>query len=222
MMNYVLAIAFIYQQALEVVCAVIGLIMIRRSWPFAYRLLVFICCFIALSELISFACILLHYPSQKFFNIYVSIETITLAYILFCETTLGWSRRLLRVLLIVLPVGLVAAFTLPANGLSISNMYADTLQLLVLIIASCAVLVDILHDMSGTSLYTRPAFWFSLTMLVSSSIFLLLEAFMQYMKNHMGTRPFFMPFIVVANTIMYGGFVKCFLVLKKGATCPSK
>jgi hypothetical protein len=175
-----------------------------------------------MSELISFACILLHYPSQKFFNIYVSIETIALAYILFCETSLGWSRRLLQILLIVLPAGLVAAFTLPPNGLSISNLYADTLQLLVLIIASCAVLVDILHDMSGASLYTKPGFWFSLTMLVSSSIFLLLEAFMQYMKNHMGTRPFFMPFIVVANTIMYGGFIKCFLVLKKEATCPSK
>jgi len=90
------------------------------------------------------------------------------------------------------------------------------------VIASCAVLIDLLHDMSGQPLYARPKFWFSLTMLVSSSIFLLVSAAARYMMNHLETRPFFMPFNVIANTVMYAGFIKCFVVLKKGDLCLSK
>ncbi len=222
MMNVAMLIALIYQHALEVTAAVLGLVTMRRTWPFCFRLLVYCCCFIALSELISFALAIFDHYAAKFYNVYVSIETMILTYILFCETTLSWSRRLLKTLLIVLSIGLLAAFAFTSQGLGTLNLYSDTLQLLVLVIGSCALLVDMLHDMSGTSLYKRPAFWFSLAMLVSSSVFLLIEAALQYVKNHHGTRLFFMPFNVVANTFMYGGIVKCFLALKKQGTCLSK
>ena len=202
-----------YLLGIEAASAVVGLILVRKSWPSWYRLLVILCCATIVSEVYSYYRFLHHIHSRAHYNTWAPLETFLVVYILFRETTLRWSRRLSMSLLILLPVTLVIAFMLPP-GFAQPNMYADTAELLIMLVAACAVLIDVLHDMSGASLYANPAFWLALGILVSSSLFTLTIVIRSFVS-----REVFIylnsPFSVIANTFMYGGFIVCFWTLRK-------
>lgn len=203
-----------YGLGLETAAAAIGLASVRKTWTSWYQLLVIMCCATVVSESCTFYFLLRHAFFPALYNTWTPIEAFTIAYVLFRETTLQWSRRLLRILLILFPVGLIIYY-LFFSDFTKSNMYTDVGGMLLQLIASCAVLVDLLQDMSGVSLYARPKFWLAMGMLISTCIFTLILANRYFIIDKPMGLYYYMPFSFVANTCMYGGIIKCFLLLKK-------
>jgi len=200
-----------YIIGIEIACAIVGLTTVRKSWPPWYKLLVAMCCVTVVTEITGLVMYKHLYP---LYNIWGPAEAFVAIYILFRETTMQWSRRLLMSLLIVLPVGVTIIFLFPP-GISQANRYADTTETLTEVIAACAVLIDVLHDMSGASLYRSPKFWFAIGMLFSSCMMTLLMAVREVIDKDALWPYYFIPFFLTANTFMYGGIMRCFVLLKK-------
>jgi len=207
----------IYVLATETAAAAVGLATVRKTWPSWYRLLVIMCCATLVSE--SYAAYLhmhlLYRPSTILYNFYLPIEALIIVYVLLREATLTWNRRLLTALLVVLPVALIIDYS-SSPDIAKPHLYADIGCLLAELIASCTILIDTLQDTSGRSLHASPKFWLAMGILVSSCSFTVISAARHFMPGNPKIMDYYMPFSFVANTCMYGGIIKCFLLLKKG------
>jgi len=210
-----IALAFlIFYLGSEIASAVVGLRTVRKTWPSWYKLLVMMCCITVVIEILHIVLLVRGIHTNATYNTLLCIETFVLVYALYRETTLRLTRRLLLALLIVLPVGLGICFSFPPGFINTNNN-ADTVELIIELLAACAVLFDLLQDMSGASLFSSPRFWLAAGTLGSSCMFALMIASRKSMDGDPREGFYEIPFSCVANTFLYGGIITCFIKLKR-------
>jgi hypothetical protein len=211
----VIALAYIiFYLGSEIASAVVGLRTMRKTWPSWYKLLVIMCWFTVVVETLHIVLLFRGVRTYATYNTLLSVETFILVYALYREATLRSIRRLLLVLLIVLPVGLAVCFSFP-SGFTNTNNAADTVELIIELMAACAVLIDMLQDMSGASLFSSPRFWLAAGTLGSSCMFALMIASRKSLEGDPMEAFYEIPYSCVANTFLYGGIITCFIMLKR-------
>jgi hypothetical protein len=146
------------------------------------------------------------------YNLWALLETGALLYILSGRITLSSGRRLHRILLIALLPGTVLCyiwypFFHKFNGCAV--LFFLFLEL----IAACTALVDILKKMYDRPMYKEPMFWLATGMLFYCSLFIVVFSLGQFFNRL--SYPVYLPFACSANTFMYGGFIACFIALRR-------
>jgi hypothetical protein len=204
----------VYLLGLELGCGLTGFFLMRRSWKPWYRLLVVLCCVTFPVEVTGTWFQSHAIPNFGLYNIWGPLEAFTVIYILSREAVYAWTKRMTRILLIALPAGVLACFIL-GPGMLRGNKIADLVELFTELLAACAILVDMLQDVSDRLLFTRPMFWMAVGILSYCCIFTVIAS-----VEGLGVRggigfEYFMIFSVAANTFMYGGIIACFVMLRR-------
>src|SRR3954470_20224574 len=88
----------------EIASAVVGLRTMRKTWPWWYKMLVIMCCATVVMECTHIYLIIRGIRTYADYNAWLTIETFITVYVLYREATLRWSRRLLKILLVLLPL----------------------------------------------------------------------------------------------------------------------
>jgi len=197
---------------LEWAAAIIGSRYRRRSWAPAYQLLVVLSWVTVVVEMIGFSLFILHIPSYWMYNVWAIVETGTIFYIQFLTAVNGWAKRALMGLLLILPVGSVICYIVWPVYVK-ENMPLMLFTLFVQLIGTCAVLIDILQNMSDKLLSEQPAFWLNTGILFYVCIFTLDHILGIYSAE--SASRYFVFFSLAANTFMYGGFIACFRTLRR-------
>lgn len=200
----------IYYHILLLVCALTGSILLRRSWAFWARLLVVLTWVTQVAEILAFFAMIRRVDINICYSLWIFLETLTLLYVLSRGTSLPWVKRLHIILMAVLPMGMVLYFILmPAFA------YLGLFFLFLELMAAGAVLIDILADVSDVPMQSKPIFWLATGMLFYCSLYIVVFSLGQLLN----TLPHddFMPFGCLANTFMYGGFIACFVTLRRQA-----
>jgi len=213
---------YAYCDGIILLSAVTGCCMMRRSWPFRYRLLVILCCATFGIEMFSVVCSLLGWARGYIYNSWLPLESFAVTYILLGGAVHTWARRLGHILLALFPAGVVLSYALHPV-FSKMNVFADQSGVFMQLIASCACLIDMLQDkdMLDRPLTARPLFWVAIGMLGSCSFFAVILSLEQLFVRTSFSFDMYMPFSYVANTCMYGGFIAAFITLKKQPYAPA-
>jgi len=211
-----MVIYYAYCDGIILASALIGCYMMRRSWPFRYRLLVILCCATSAIEISSFICSFLDLAKAYIYNIWLPLESFTVTYILLGGALMTWANRFGQILIALFSVGVVLSYALHPVFSRI-NVFADQSGVFMQLIASCVCLIDMLQDkeMLDRPLTTRPLFWVAIGMLGSCSFFMVILSLEQLFVKTIFRYDLYMPFSYVANTCMYGGFIAAFITLKK-------
>jgi hypothetical protein len=91
--------------------------------------------------------------------------------------------------------------------------YIELFYLFLELVAACAVLIDILKDVSDKPMYSRPTFWLATGMLCFSSLYIVVFSLGQLLNLLPYT--VLLAFTTFDNTFMYGGFIACFIALRR-------
>jgi len=209
----------IYYYILLLVCALTGSFLIRRHWPLWAKLLVILSWVTQAAEWMAFFCYTRRIDHTGWYTVWVFLETVVILYALFYESTLLWVKRLYWATLIMLPSGVIAFFIMRPPFAYIGLFY-----LFVELVASCAVLIDILKDVSDKPMHSNPKFWLATGMLFFCSLYIVVFSLGKFLNLLPYTK--ILPFGSLANTFMYGGFIACFIALRRSsytrsATSPS-
>lgn len=185
----------------------------KATWLPAYKWLVILCWATALMETSIPFLEVLKLPWRGVYSVWAYIET---GWIICIQRSLvvhRWAKRSCLIVLIVLTV--VSAVTYiwgpPVNAL---NVPFQLFTLFIQLIATCVALADILGNVSDRTLSSQPAFWLAAGMLFYSSIFAIVHIVELYFDATIVTF-FYAAFSTVANTCMYGGFIACFITLRR-------
>jgi|GEM_PF-959146 len=207
----------IYCLTLILASAVTGCCLMRRSWPSRYKLLVIMCCATFLVETFSTYSMQHGFKPGYIYNTWLPLETSTILFILYSRAAHGWTRRLGRVLLGIYLAGVAVSYIF-FPPFSEFNTQAVLTGLFMQLFASCASLADMMQDKDNEDrLSVRPMFWMAIAILCSCTLFAVIFSTRGLLIN--AQFPFgyyfYMPFSYAANTCMYGGFIACFITLKK-------
>ena len=156
----------IYCQGLILACAIVGCCLMRRNWPFRYKLLVIMSCATFAVEM-SVLYLRLHpyFKRNSIYSVWLPLEAFTIVFILYRGATHTWVRSVCRILLMIFSAVVVISYILNP-------------------VSSCCIFTFII---SMKQLLIKAGF--------SDSIY--------------------MPFSYAANTFMYGGFIACFVTLRR-------
>ncbi|MDO6430166.1 hypothetical protein Q4E93_06195 [Flavitalea sp. BT771] len=204
----------VYLLGIEWAAAIIGQRNRRAAWQDAYKWLVVLCWATVVVETSDQFAIPLHIKAHSLYNIWAYCETGGIVYIQLRLLSRRWAKRLLTAMLIVLTLGSAANYIWgpPLNDLNPSfQLFTMFIQL----ITTCAALIDILVNTSDTPLSAQPAFWLSAGMLFYCSIFTLIYIAEIFFRSAALVGWYFMACSTVANAFMYGGFIACFVTLKR-------
>jgi hypothetical protein len=141
--------------------------------------------------------------------VFAPLESTTFLCIFYNGATQVAVKRLIAVLLGLLPVGFLTFYVLHPV-LSKMNIGVYVFYLFLELISACAVLIDILLNKSGLSLREQPLLWLVIGMLSFCSLFILYHLLMGYFLD-LGTYRYFMLYSSLAIGSMYGGFIACFV-----------
>jgi hypothetical protein len=151
------------------------------------------------------------------YNTWLPLETSTILFILCSHAVHDWTRRLGRVLLGVYLAGVAVSYIF-FPPFSQFNTQAVLIGLFMQLFASCASLADMLQDKDNEDrLSGRPMFWMAIAILCSCTLFAVIfstRGLLMSSKFPFGYY-FYMPFSYAANTCMYGGFIACFITLRR-------
>ena len=121
-------------------------------------------------------------------------------------------KRLLVWLLLVLTVGTAVCYKLIPDFVN-TNFSVMLFALFVQLIGTCVALADVLLSTSDKPLSDRPAFWLAAGMLFYCCIFITGHIMAVFLGQYVG--PYYSFFVIVANILMYGGFIACFATLRR-------
>ena len=203
-----MALLNIYYYLLLLTCALTGSLLVRRNWALRFKLLMALSWATILAETLAGICFVRHINHLSWYAPWEFLETLTLLYILSREAILPWVKRLHIVLMTVLPLGAVLYYVLTP-----AFVYMMLFYLFLELLAAGAVLIDILTDVSDVPMHSRPMFWLAAGMLFYCSLYIVIFSLGQLLN----TLPHddFMPFGCLANTFMYGGFIACFVTMRR-------
>jgi hypothetical protein len=206
----------IYCYSLLAVCALTGCLLVKKSWTPWYKLLVILTWITVVVEAAQLL-FQIYKPGQPpvfvIYNVWMFVEPFTMIYILYCATAHPVVRRLEKVLLLLLPIGLVICYIHSPRFTDRMNEYVNLMCLFAALIASCSALIDILLDMSDRSLFAQPVLWLAAGILCFCSTFILIHAYGAFYPYQI--RKYYVYFSLAGNTFQYGGFIACFLALRK-------
>jgi len=206
-----LLIYLVYLQGLYLSCALTACFLLRRNWPFSYKLLAVLSCVTLAVELVVMCCFFRRIDYFGIYNVWAYVEVGTIIYIQFRQAAHTWAKRLLILLLVVLTATTVALHLLLPAFPRLSGHFL-MFFLFFQLIATCAALVDILQGTSDRQLSAQPGLWLATGMLFYSSLFLVLHIWGFFFTNE--ANKYFYIFSFVANTFMYGGFIAAFITLR--------
>jgi len=204
----------VYALGTEWAAAIVGQRSKRAAWQDAYKWLVILCWVTVAVEMIDHCFLLLGVKHYIFYNIWGYFETGGIIFIQLRLLMNTWAKRLLTTMLILLTLGTIANYILgpPLNDL---NPLFQLFTLFIQLITTCAALIDILVSTSDKPLSAQPAFWLGAGMLFYCSIFILIYITKIFFKPSGPIYWFFMVCSIIANTFMYGGFIACFITLRR-------
>ncbi|MDO6430167.1 hypothetical protein Q4E93_06200 [Flavitalea sp. BT771] len=205
----------VYCLGFEWAAAIVGQRCKRAAWQDAYKWLVILCWVTVVVEMTDHCFILLRVQHHIFYNIWGYFETGGIIFIQRRLLKQQWTKHLLTAMLILLTIGTAANYVWgpPLNDL---NPPFQLFTLFIQLIGTCAALIDILGDKTtAVPLSAQPAFWMNAGMLFYCSVFVLNYIFLLFFRSPGPIGWFFLVCSLIANTFMYGGFIACFLTLKK-------
>ena len=200
---------------IEWASAIVGQRCKRASWQDAYKWLVILCWVTAIVETFDNCFILLRIKHHIIYNIWAYFETGGIICIQLRLLMSRWAKRLLKAMLTILTLGTIVNYIWgpPINDL---NVPFELFTLFIQLITTCAALIDLLGgNTSDKPLSDQPAFWLSSGMLFYCSVFILIYIAGIYFKSPGPIGWFFMACSTIANAFMYGGFIACFITLRR-------
>jgi hypothetical protein len=211
----------VYYLALLLTCFLIGCFSVRKRWTLEYKLLFMLSGLTLLVETPVNLLQLKRIDIRWLYNFFVPIECFTILYLFYRASIHLANKRLNAILLVLVPIafGLICFRHPPTAPM---DEYDSLFYCFAELISAGMFLVDVFLVRSDISLTGRPPFWISLGMLFFCSIFLVIEVMIMHatrisMKYFYMLWPYFVVYSGVANTFMYGGFIGCFICLRRQA-----
>ncbi|HWK02016.1 MAG TPA: hypothetical protein VNS58_00195 [Puia sp.] len=202
----------LYFAALYLSCFLTGCLLVRKSRPLEYKLLVVLSGLTLVVETVVTQYDLRRIDGRWMYIFFAPVECGFIIYILYRASVHPNIKRLNAILLGLLPISIGIAYWLhPAfSGFNdIADFFYDFLEL----IAACSFLTDVLLNKSDTPVGRQPLFWMASGILFYCCMFTLLGVLLNYMPRM--PRRYLAPYSLVANTFMYTGFIACFICLHR-------
>jgi hypothetical protein len=208
---------------LEWAAAIVGQRCKRTTWQDAYKWLVILCWVTVVVETTGNTLTLLRIKHNIFYNVWGYLETGGIIFIQLRLLMHTWAKRLLIAMLIVLTAGTGINYIWGPSIYEL-NLPFQLFTLFIQLIATCAALIDFLGgNTSDKPLSAQPAFWLNAGMLFYCSVFILVYIagifFTSSDRHQFGY--YFLACIIIANIFMYGGFIACFITLKRQSYEPA-
>jgi hypothetical protein len=148
------------------------------------------------------------------YNVWAYFETGGIICIQLRLLTHRWAKRLLTAMFIILTVGAAINYVWgpPLAG---SNMPFLLFTIFIQMIATSVALIDVLGNTSDKPLSAQPAFWLNAGMLFYGSVFILIYIAQLFSRSFKHFGWYFIACSMIANTFMYGGFIACFITLRR-------
>jgi len=207
-----LKIYLLYFGVLYLSCFLTGCLLVRKSWPLEYKLLVVLSGLTLLIEAIIAINMAHRLDTRWIYNFFSPVECGFILYILYRASMHPTIKRLNGLLLVLLPISIAISFY-QHPGIFTFNESASLFYDFLELIASCSFLVGVLLNKSDVSPGRLPLFWMACGMVFYCSIFTLQNAVADYIAR--SSYPYFVLYSYVANTFMYAGFIACFVCLRR-------
>jgi hypothetical protein len=128
-------------------------------------------------------------------------------------------KRLNKILLLMFPAGVALSFMLHPV-LFTTNDPVNLLCYLFEFIAACSILIDGLLNKWNIPLTRQPLMWLAAGVLFFSCTYALLQIMLNYVLNNIAE--YFTLYAFIANTAEYGGFIGCFICLRREGAVTTK
>ena len=201
----------IYLNALYLSCFLTGCLLVRKSWPLEYKLLIVLSGLTILVEMTIYINRVHGIDSRGIYNFFAPAECGFIIYILYRASAHPAIKRLNAVLLGFLPISIGIAYYMHPVFTRFNDsagLFYDFLEL----IAACSFLIDFLLNQSVISLGRQPFFWTASGLLFACSLFTLQDVLMNYIPTI--PNQYLTIYSTIANSFMYAGFIACFICLR--------
>ncbi|HEX9510713.1 MAG TPA: hypothetical protein VF939_09525 [Puia sp.] len=195
---------------LELASLFFGCVLVQKSWPAPYRLLVvFKCVEFSIAVLSMLWSSLMRQSNHWIYNLYNPVECIFLLYIFYRAAMHGVIKRLNLILLAtVLPL-ILAGYVLSPNFFSL-NIIGSAGCFLLLLLSSCGAYVDLLLDKGDLPLFRHPLFWLAGGVLMYGICMVLYYITWEYSKKMILYRFFFIDYFG-GLCLLNLGIIGCFV-----------
>jgi len=204
--------SLVYFTVLLLSCLLTGWLLVRKSWPLEYKLLVVLCSLTFLVEMSADLLVIHRIYHFWLYNLFAPVECGFILYIFYRGSTDPAVKRLNVLLLACLPPGIAVTYFLHPVFFRL-NEPAALLYLFWELIGACAVVIGILLNKSDSPLGHQPLFWMACGILFYCCIFTLIHAVMNVMPKIQNQ--YFTLYSFFANTFMYSGFIASFCSLRR-------
>jgi hypothetical protein len=197
---------------LLVSCFLTGCIVIRKSWPLEYKLLLALTSLTILIEVTEQICFFFLKMTfvEWLYNCFTPAECACLLYIFHRASVHPAIKRLNAVLLLFLPVGAGFLYYLYPLFITINDNVV-VFYLFIELVSACSIILDLLMGQSQSPLTRQPLFWLASGMLFFSGLYIVMVSIIFKLKMTNNLYIYEMLIQIIANSCMYAGFLICFV-----------
>jgi hypothetical protein len=205
-----------YHHFAELFALLVAALTLRKWWPLHFKLL-------AVLALVTF-CVEIgaqnYYDTTKksnyfFYNTFLPVQYGVFQYTLYRLISDSVLKRMQVYLAVAAVAGTAITYALMEKGFGAFNSQASTLYLVLLIIGAGCFYIDAMKNDIALPLTKQPGFWIATGLLFFSVILVMRFIFWDFVQTIPGYTTILRVTNILANTLLYGGFIGTFICLYK-------
>lgn len=203
---------YLWIYILEISAFILGLAAVKRSSPLSYHVLVWLALATALVMTSSIVIIHYYHRNHWLYNLWYPVECSCLLFAFYRATAHAVIRRINRVLLWLLPAGMIITFGVHPD-LFTFNAYGAICYLFLELISAFAFLADGLLRSEDHRVFREPLSWMAAGLIMHCFISIL--AFGMWIFMLKWPPKYYGVVMVLANTFYFAGMQLTFILLRK-------
>lgn len=204
-----------YHHYAELSAFVAGILLVKRDWPFIYKMLVALTALTFLVEISGYLIwTKLKQNNNWLYNLYLPVQCFCILYFFYKVSEYKLVQKINLALIITMFAGTIISYFIHRSFFFL-NSYASELYLILMLVAAGLFYIDSIVNDVEIRLVKQPPFWLSTGLLFFCIIYILIFAFWNLIKQVPYYRVILFYSNIVANTFLYGGIIICFLCMRK-------
>jgi hypothetical protein len=199
-----------YYYSLVTAAASLGLASAKKSRPF--QMLAWLPLVTLPVEILGWWMALKYHRNHWLYNCWLPLECCWILLIFYIAAGHPITKRLIGWLLVLMPVGMLASYFISFSVLFI-NVYAMLFYLFWQLIGGCIFLTDCLLSSEDASIFRHPLSWMAACTILCACMFILSHG--TWILKLSVSQPFYELMISIANTLLYGGMILTFIMLRR-------
>lgn len=204
----------IYLLSLLVATFILGMLTVRRQSSLSYLILAWLPGITIPVEVLAILAGRWYHNNHWLYNSWLPVECGSLLLIFYKGARHPTTRRVLKWLLLLLPLGLAACYA-ASFSFRILNVYAMLFFLFCELICGFIFLTDSLLSSDDGAIFRHPLSWAAVGMILYACVFILTHATWIFTIAFTISRFWYGMLILLGNTLLYGFMIKTWFAVRQ-------